>query len=88
MNNIPGGVTQPKIACFVNRHPGTVAEKLVSPFMKYDAWEGDKGNQPSKHSRGYYSFPLYGGGWFAGDVIDYAVDAGYFVDDTAGDTSQ
>jgi hypothetical protein len=59
----------------------------MSPLVKYDAREGDKGYQPSKHNGGYYSFPLYGGWWFAGDVVDHAVDTGYFVNDAAGDAS-
>jgi len=88
MDNISCWVTQSEIACFVNRHPGTVAEKLVSPLMKYDARESYEGNQPSKHSRGCYSLPLYGGGRLAGDVVDHAVNAGYFIDDAVGDTSQ
>ena len=34
------------------------------------------------------SFPLDGGGGFAGDVVDDAVDAADFVDDPAGNRAQ
>ena len=36
-------------------------------------------------SRGLYLFPLDGGGGFAGDIVDDAVDAADFVDDAGGD---
>ncbi len=33
-------------------------------------------------------FPLYGGGGLAGDIVDYAVDAGDFIDNAIGDAGE
>ncbi len=44
MDNVSCGSAQSEITGFINRHPGTVAEKLMSPFMKHDAGEGGKSN--------------------------------------------
>ena len=34
------------------------------------------------------SLPLHGSGWFCRDVVDYAVDVGYFVDNAVADLLQ
>jgi len=50
VDDVAGGVAEPEVARFEDFDVRAVTEKLVSPFVEYDAGEGQQGNQPAEHN--------------------------------------